>query len=143
MLVTFVSNLCTWWNIICKGFFYLLPIMNKLLEFVSILVSCYWQSTCSVWAEATNTTMLLENNLVTPNRNISPFNQFPFFARVRNIVFSAQKFGEMCITNCRDNANKAKLANLGAPGIWVGFTEGHPTSTYHVFNPKTKKIFLT
>ena len=37
----------------------------------------------------------------------------------------------------------AKLANQGTPGIWVSYTEDHPTSMYRIFNPKTKKIILT
>ena len=37
----------------------------------------------------------------------------------------------------------ATLANQGIPCIWVGYAEGHPTSTYWALNPKTKKIILT
>ena len=54
-----------------------------------------------------------------------------------------QKFGEMCIAIYRDNTHQAKLANQGTPGIWVSYAGGHPTGTYWVFNPKTKKITLT
>ena len=53
-----------------------------------------------------------------------------------------QKFGEMCITTYRDNTYWAKLAN-GAPGIWVGYANGHHTGTYWIFNPKTKQINST
>ena len=49
----------------------------------------------------------------------------------------------MCITMYRDNFHGAKLANQGVLGIWVGFTEGHPIGTYHMYNPKTKKIIVT
>ena len=54
-----------------------------------------------------------------------------------------QKFGEMCIATYKDDTHWAKLANRGTPGIWVGYAENHPTSTYQVFNPKTKRIILT
>ena len=54
-----------------------------------------------------------------------------------------QKLGEMCITNYSDNTHWAKLANSGAPGIWVGYADGHPTGTYQVFNSKTKNMILT
>ena len=54
-----------------------------------------------------------------------------------------QKFGEMCITMYRNNTHQAKLANHGSPGIQVSYADGHPTGTYQVFNPKTKKIVLT
>ena len=54
-----------------------------------------------------------------------------------------QKFGEMCVATVKDNTNLAKLANRGTPGIWVGYAENHPTGTYRIFNPKTKRIILT
>ena len=54
-----------------------------------------------------------------------------------------QKFGEMCIAAFKDNTYWAKLANQGTPGIWVGYAENHPTGTYRIFNPKTKRIILT
>ena len=54
-----------------------------------------------------------------------------------------QKFGEMCITTFKDNTHRAKLANWGTTGIWVGWAENHPTGTYRIFNPKAKWIILT
>ena len=54
-----------------------------------------------------------------------------------------QKFCEMYITTYKDNSHWAKLANRWTPSIWVSYAEGHPTSTYQIFNPKTKKIILT
>ena len=86
-----------------------------------------------LWAEAANTAMHLKNNLLMPNRLLSLFQQFS----EGNLM---QKFGEMCITTYSDNTHHAKLVNFGAPCIWVGYTDGHPTDTYWVFNPKTKKI---
>ena len=49
----------------------------------------------------------------------------------------------MCIITYRDNVHWTKLANNGAPGIWVGYADGHPTAKCQIFNPKTKKIILT
>ena len=49
----------------------------------------------------------------------------------------------MCITTYRDNAHWVKLANWGTAGIWVSYAKGHPTSTYQVFDPRTKTIILT
>ena len=49
----------------------------------------------------------------------------------------------MCITTYRNNTHWAKLANQGKPYIWVDYAEGHCTSAYWVFNPKTKKITST
>ena len=54
-----------------------------------------------------------------------------------------QKIGEMCIATFKDNTHRAKLANCGTSGIWVGYANNHPTGTYHIFNPKTKRIILT
>ena len=53
------------------------------------------------------------------------------------------ELGEMCIATYNDNIHWAKLANQGTPGIGVSYAEVHPTGTYLVFNPKTKKIILT
>ena len=49
----------------------------------------------SLWAEAANTSMLLENILLTPSRSLSPFQQFLGKGK-RSILFLMQKFGEMC-----------------------------------------------
>ena len=49
----------------------------------------------------------------------------------------------MCVITHQDNSHCAKLANHDTPGIWVGCADGHPTSAYWVFNPKTEKIILT
>ena len=95
-----------------------------------------------LWAKAVITTMFLKNNVPTPNRTLSPFQQL-FGKRKRSILSLMQKFVEMCFTIHRDNTYWAKLANQGTPGFWDGYAEGHPTSIYQAFNPKTKKIILT
>ena len=53
---------------------------------------------------------------------------------------SMQKFGAMCIATYKNESHWTKLANLGTPSIRVGYKEGHPTSIYRIFDPKTKKI---
>ena len=58
-------------------------------------------------------------------------------------MFLFQKFGKLYITTYIVNFHWTQLANLGVPGIWVGFIEGHPVGTYCVFNPKTKTIIFT
>ena len=95
-----------------------------------------------LWAEAANAATLLENNLITPNRTLSPFQQF-FGKGKQSVLATMQKFGEMCIATFKDNSHQAKLANQGTPRIWVGYTKNHPTGTYWIFNPKTKQIILT
>ena len=96
----------------------------------------------SLWAETASTTMLLKNNLLNPNRTLSPFHQF-FGKGKRSILSSMQKFGEICVTTHRVSSYCAKLANRGTPGIWVGYADGHLTGTYRVFCPKIKKIIFT
>ena len=100
----------------------------------------YLQS--GLWAEDANTAMLLKNNLITPNWTLSPFQQF-FGKGKKNVLASIQKFGEWCIATFKDNTHWAKLANEGTPSIWVGYAKCLSTSTYQIFNLKTKKIVLT
>jgi len=95
-----------------------------------------------LWAEAANTATYLENHLITPNRSLTPYQQF-FGKGHLHILTSMQKFGEICIATFKDNTHRAKLANQGTPGIWVGFANNHPTGTHRIFNPKTKRIILT
>ena len=98
----------------------------------------YLQS--GLWAEAANTATFLKNQLITPNRNLSPFQQF--FGKEKNsVLILMRKFGEICIITYKDNTHLAKLANRGIPRNWVGHAEIHPTGTYWVFNPKSKKYF--
>ena len=92
-----------------------------------------------LWTEAANTNTLLENNLLTLTRDLSSF-QHLFWKRKINILILAKKFGETCISPYHINSHQAKLANQSTRGIWVGFTEGHPFGTYHVFNQKQEKL---
>ena len=55
-----------------------------------------------LWAEAANTAMILENNPVTPNRTLSPFQQF-FGKGKKSVLTSMQKFSEMCNFTYKDN----------------------------------------
>ena len=85
-------------------------------------VTAYLQS--CLWAEAVTTAVILENNLITPTRTLSPFQQF--FGKGKKSVLSVmQKLSEMCIITFKDNTHWAKLANQGTPSIWVGYAENH------------------
>ena len=92
-----------------------------------------------LWAENANTATFLENHLITPNRTLSPFQQF-FGKGKKTVLTLMQKLAEMCIATYKNNTNWAKLANCGTPSIWAGYAENHPTGTYQIFNTKTKKI---
>ena len=61
-------------------------------------------------AKANSTAVILKNNLITPNRDLTPFQQF-LEKEKRSILASVQKFGEICITMYRDNSHGPKLAN--------------------------------
>ena len=97
--------------------------------------TAYLQS--GLWTEVANTATILKKYLNTPNRTLSPFQQF-FGKGKQNVLMAMQKFGEMCIATFKNNTHQAKLANQGTPGIWVGYAKNHPTGTYQIFNPKTK-----
>ena len=72
---------------------------------INIKFIAYLQS--GLWAEATNTAMLLKNNLLTPNRTLSPFQQF-FGKGKKPVLTSMQKFGDMCIATYKDNTHWSK-----------------------------------
>ena len=78
-------------------------------------------------AAMAKTVMLLENNLLTPSWNLSPFQ---FWKRKWRLLTLVQDFG------C-NNSHHAKLANQGTPGIWVSFADGYSVITYHLFSPPT------
>ena len=75
-------------------------------------------------------------------KNLKPISTI-FGKGKKSVLTSMQKFGEMCLATYKNNTHQAKLANHGTPSIWVGYAENHPTGTYPIFNPKTKKIILT
>ena len=87
-----------------------------------------------------NTAMLLEKNLFTLSRNLSPFQQF-FGKGKKSILSSMQKFGEMCVTTNWDNSHCAKLANHGTPGIWVGYADSTPLVNTRYSIPRLKRLF--
>ena len=95
-----------------------------------------------LWTEVANTATLLENNLINPNWTLSPFQQFLGKGK-KHVLTLMQQFGEMCIATYKDNTYWTTLASHGTPGICVGYSENHPTGTYRIFNPKTKKVILT
>ena len=95
---------------------------------------------CWLMGKSCQHSTLLENNLITPYGGSC---WFQIFGKVtRSILTSAQIFGEICITTYQNNSHQAKLANFGTQEIQVGFAEGHPVDTYHVYNSKTKISLL-
>ena len=63
-----------------------------------------------LWTEAANTKTLLENNLVTTIRQLSPFQQF-HGNRKYSILTSLQKFGEICVMMHNDIKHMANLSS--------------------------------
>ena len=94
----------------------------------------------SIWAKAANTTMFLENHMITPNRNISPFQQFVVKGK-KSILPLIQIFVKMCIATYKDNSHWAILANCSTFSFWVGYAEGHPTVHTKFSTPKQKRLF--
>ena len=89
----------------------------------------------SLWAETANMATLFENNIFSPTRDLSPFQQI-FRNRKRSILPSVQKFSKICIITHCGSSQQVKLVNQGTPGIWVGFVDGHPVDTNGILNPK-------
>ena len=63
-----------------------------------------------LWAEAMNTTTLLEKKLLTANRNLKPISTTVGYGK-RSILSLMQNFGKVCITTYRDNTHFFKLNN--------------------------------
>ncbi len=64
------------------------------------------------WAEAANTATLLDNIMLTNNRNSSPFQQF-FGKGMKSIIpILARKFGEMVVVY-QNNKMAAKMKDRG------------------------------
>ena len=84
-----------------------------------------------LWAEAANTAMILENNLITPNVNFKIF-----LGRGRRLSV----FGEMCIPTYKDNTDQAKLANCGMPGFGLAMLKTIQLIHIGFSTQKRKKI---
>jgi hypothetical protein len=94
------------------------------------------------WAEAANTATVLDNILLTNNRDSSPFQQF-FGKRIKSIVsISTRKFGEMVVVY-QNNKMAAKIKDRGTTCIWLGYAADHAAGTYRVYNPQTKQVIFT
>ena len=90
-----------------------------------------------MWAKAANSATILENTFLAQNGTLRPFQHFLGKGK-ESILSLMQNFGEMCLTTYRDNTHWAKLANCGAQGTWIGYTDGHPTGTCQIFNCEKK-----
>lgn len=93
------------------------------------------------WAEAANTATVLDNILLTSNRDSSPFQQF-FGKGIKSIVpISTRKFGEMVVVY--QNKMKAKMKDRGTTCIWLGYAADHAAGTYRVYNQRTQQVIFT
>jgi hypothetical protein len=53
-----------------------------------------------------------------------------------------KKFGELCVVSNRD-AIKAKIKEHGQLSHWLGWAKTHAPNTFRMFNPKTRRVFLS
>ena len=82
------------------------------------------------WTEAANTATPLENNLLMPSRNLSPFQCIVGREKELSLLWCHHLV--LCIS--------WTTTNLDTPIIWGDFADGHSVSIYHMLNLKTQKI---
>ncbi len=94
-----------------------------------------------LWAEASQTATVLQNNLVSQQGAMIPYHQF-FGKGRKNILDRVQRFGEICIVANRV-AVMNKMQNRGKHCIWLGFSENHSSKCYRLLNPETKRVLIS
>ena len=72
-----------------------------------------------LWTKAANTATLLDNNLLTKMRDLSPFQQFLGGEREVSLLW-CNNLKERCITTNHNNSWQAKLANCVYLELLVG-----------------------
>ena len=73
-------------------------------------------------SKSANTATHLDNFLARDSSSgLNSFEQFFGKGVIRNNISSTRKFGESCVATNRDKI-KAKFADRGKEGIWVGYT---------------------
>eukprot|EP00984_Skeletonema_dohrnii_P022875 scaffold11976_cov67-Skeletonema_dohrnii-CCMP3373.AAC.1 len=95
-----------------------------------------------LWAEAANTSTILDNILISGTRDATPFQQF-FGKGAKSIVpISTRKFGEMVVVT-KNQHHIAKLKSRGETCIWLGYAANHAAGTYRIYNPRTRQVILS
>ena len=95
----------------------------------------------SFWAEAVNTATELDGILVAQGQKMSPYQKF-FGKGYKSIIDVTKTFGEECIVADRTGI-KNKLADRGKPCLWMGYARDHSAGTFRLYNPATRKMFLS
>jgi hypothetical protein len=94
-----------------------------------------------MWSEAANTATDFETYF--PVLGDSHGSASKFFGKgYKSIVDSPKIFGEACIITKHEKI-KAKLADRGKLCMWMGYAKDHKAGTYRIYNPTTRKLFLS
>jgi hypothetical protein len=73
---------------------------------------------------------------------VSSYSQF--YEKEASYTRSLQNFGEIgVITNHADKMIRAKLADPGKVGMFLGYPESHANDTYHMWNLQTDRMILS
>ena len=93
-----------------------------------------------LWAEAVNTANYVYNIMIPAKRDKSPYllmwgKESPRFRRL-------VEFGRIGYVAVRTKI-KRKMAPKAFKAIMIGYSMEHSSDTYRMFNPKTRKVFLS
>ena len=95
-----------------------------------------------LWHECASTATKIDNILVEDKKENSPYEQF--YGESPKYEKYLRKFGELgVVTISNTNKMKGKLSDRGITGIFVGYARNHSGNTYRMYNPKTKKVWIT
>jgi hypothetical protein len=90
-----------------------------------------------VWAECTMTVTYLFNNTSIKEKMICPY-QLQFGNKPR-LPESLRSFGEIGVVTTKNDI-QGKLANIGTPCMFMGYSIDHANDVYRMLHIKTKKI---
>jgi len=96
---------------------------------------------CGLWAEAAGTAMKIENIVASANK-AEPAYKNAFYNKEATYVCHLRTFDEHGIVHDAQMLNN-KLDNCREMCIFVGYANDHAGNVYHMFNPRTKCIWVT
>jgi len=93
-----------------------------------------------LWAEAVGTATKIGNVVASANKAEPAHNAF--YKKEATYVRHLQTFGERGVVHDAKTI-KNKLDNRGEMCIFVGYADNHAGNVYRMFNPQTKRIWVT
>jgi hypothetical protein len=95
-----------------------------------------------LWAEAAATATLIENAVVTKQRNKSPHEEF--YGVEPKYVRNLRTFGEVgVVLNHALGKSRGKLKDRGRPCLFLGYGRNQAEDVYRMFNLETRKVITT